>query len=44
LLSTGNISNRALEALLVPLTPDILREFQGHTFLELGRAGLVVRG
>ena len=44
LISTGNISNRDLEALLVPLIPDILREFQTHVFLELGRAGLVVRG
>ena len=27
LISTGNISNRDLEALLVPLIPDIVREF-----------------
>jgi predicted nuclease of predicted toxin-antitoxin system len=44
LISTGNISNRDLEALLVPLLTDILREFQAHSFLELGRAGIVVRG
>jgi predicted nuclease of predicted toxin-antitoxin system len=44
LISTGNISNRGLEALLVPLIPDLLREFGSNTFLELGRAGLVVRG
>jgi predicted nuclease of predicted toxin-antitoxin system len=44
LVSTGNISNRDLEAVFVPLIPDILREFRAHTFLELGRAGLVVRG
>lgn len=44
LVSTGNISNRDLEALLVPRIPDILREFQAHTFLELGPAGLIVRG
>jgi predicted nuclease of predicted toxin-antitoxin system len=43
LVSTGNISNQALEALLVPLIPDVLREFGASTFLELGRAGLVVR-
>src|SRR4051794_315749 len=30
LISTGNISNRDLEALLVPLIPDIVREFQAH--------------
>lgn len=35
---------RDLEALLVPLLPDIVREFRAHTFLELGHAGLVVRG
>jgi predicted nuclease of predicted toxin-antitoxin system len=44
LISTGNISNRASEALMVPLIPDIIREFQTHTFLELGVSGLVVRG
>src|SRR5262245_17472324 len=41
LISTGNISNRDLEALLVPFLPDIVREFQAHVFLELGRGGLV---
>lgn len=44
LISTGNISNRDLEALVVPLIPDIVREFGAHSFLELGRHGLVIRG
>lgn len=44
LISTGNISNRDLETLIVPLIPDILREFQTTTFLELGPTGLIVRG
>jgi predicted nuclease of predicted toxin-antitoxin system len=44
LISTGNISNRDLEALMVPVIPDIVREFGPHSFLELGRAGLVIRG
>lgn len=44
LISTGNISNAALEALFVPLIPQIVREFTTCTFLELGRTGLVVRG
>lgn len=44
LISTGNISNRELEALLVPLLPDIIREFQANSFLEVGRDGLVIRG
>jgi predicted nuclease of predicted toxin-antitoxin system len=44
LISTGNISNRDLEALMVPLIPDIVREFQTHSFLELGPSGIVVRG
>lgn len=44
LVSTGNISNRDLEALVVPLLPDIIREFQTHSFLELGPTGIVVRG
>ena len=44
LVSTGNISNRDLEARVVPLIPDIVREFQTHCFLELGPTGLVIRG
>ena len=44
LISTGNISNRALEALMVPLIPDVIREFQSHAFLELGHSGIMVRG
>lgn len=44
LISTGNISNRDLEALVVPLIPDIVREFQTHSFLELGQSGIVIRG
>lgn len=44
LISTRNISNRDLETLMVPLIPDIVREFQTHSFLELGQAGLVIRG
>jgi predicted nuclease of predicted toxin-antitoxin system len=44
LVSTGNISNRDLEALVVPLIPAIVHEFQTHSFLELGQAGIVVRG
>jgi predicted nuclease of predicted toxin-antitoxin system len=44
LISTGNISNRGLEALVVPLIPDIVREFQTHSFLELGPAGIIIRG
>jgi predicted nuclease of predicted toxin-antitoxin system len=44
LISTGNIANRDLEAFVVPLIPQIVREFQTHSFLEIGRAGIVVRG
>ena len=44
LVSTGNISNTALEQLLTPLIPDIAREFQVNSFMEVGRAGLIVRG
>jgi predicted nuclease of predicted toxin-antitoxin system len=44
LVSTGNISNRELETLMTPLIPDTIREFQTHSFLELGQAGIVVRG
>ena len=44
LVSTGNITNRELEQLLVPLMPTIIAEFQTHSFLELSRSGIVVRG
>ena len=44
LISTGNISNQDLEALLVPLIPDIIREFGSHSFLELGHSGIAARG
>lgn len=44
LISTGNITNQNLEALIVPLIPDLVREFGAHVFLELGPAGFIVRG
>ena len=44
LISTGNISNRELQALLTPVIPDILRELETSDFLEFGRDGLLNRG
>jgi predicted nuclease of predicted toxin-antitoxin system len=44
LISTGNISNRDLEALMAPLVSDVVHEFKLHAFVELGRSGIVVRG
>jgi predicted nuclease of predicted toxin-antitoxin system len=44
LISAGNLGNRDLEALLRPLLPDIIREFQAAAFVELGRTGLTIRG
>jgi predicted nuclease of predicted toxin-antitoxin system len=44
LVSTGNISNQELELLMVPLIPDIMREFQSCRFIELTRTGLILRG
>jgi predicted nuclease of predicted toxin-antitoxin system len=44
LVSTGNIANAELEALLVPLIPLVERELGANNFLELGRSGIVVRG
>lgn len=43
LVSTGNVSNRELEKLLIPLIPVLVGEFQTHSFVELGRTGIVVR-
>jgi predicted nuclease of predicted toxin-antitoxin system len=44
LVTTGNISNLALEQLMVPLIPRIVAEFQQHSFLELGQSGIIIRG
>ena len=44
LISTGNISNRDLEALMIPLIPDVIRELGSHSFLELGHSGISIRG
>jgi hypothetical protein len=44
LVSTGNISNPDLEALVVPLIPDIVRECGTYSFLEVSQAGIIIRG
>lgn len=44
LVATGNITNLELEALTASVIPDLIREFQTYSFLELGRNGIVVRG
>jgi predicted nuclease of predicted toxin-antitoxin system len=44
LIATGNISNNELEQLTVPLSPTIVADFQVHSFLELSRAGITIRG
>ncbi len=44
LVATGNISNKALEQLIVPLIPRIVADFQTASFLELGPSGLIIRG
>ncbi len=44
LISTGNISNRKLEAFFLPNIPELIRGFGAHTFLELGRNGITIRG
>lgn len=44
LLSTGNTSNQGLESLMAHLIPDIIQEFGTHSFLELGRSGIIIRG
>ena len=43
LISVGNISNRELERLLVPLIPDFVCEFQNCSFIELNRDGMIIR-
>jgi predicted nuclease of predicted toxin-antitoxin system len=44
LVSTGNINNRELEALVVPLIANIVRDFQSNFFLELCQMGIIIRG
>jgi predicted nuclease of predicted toxin-antitoxin system len=44
LISTGNISNRELEKLFASSITYIVQEFQTYSFIELGRAGIIVRG
>ncbi len=44
LISTGNINNRELEALIQPLIPQIVLEFEESSLVELGRDRLVIRG
>ncbi len=44
LISTGNINNRELESVMLPLIPQIAHEFEEASLLELGRTGLVIRG
>jgi len=44
LISTGNIANRDLYALLAALIPAIDGAFDEATFIELPRTGFVVRG
>jgi predicted nuclease of predicted toxin-antitoxin system len=42
LISTGNISNKDLEALFTPAIPTIVSTFQSHDYAELTRTSLVV--
>lgn len=42
LISTGNISNIALEQLLDGSLPAITRAFEQHRYVEVGRAALLI--
>ena len=44
LISVGNISNRELEPLIKHNIPEIMREFETASFIELSRSGIAVRG
>jgi hypothetical protein len=43
LISTGNITNAELEALFVPLIPELVHALRDYRFVELGREGFAVR-
>lgn len=42
LISTGNISNTQLEALLLPAIPAIVDGFASASFIELNRTSLII--
>lgn len=42
LISTGNISNAQLEALLLPAMPTIVDAFASASFIELSQANLII--
>lgn len=42
LISTGNITNKELDALLLPQLPAIVEAFETHRFLELSREALII--
>ncbi|HEX6159277.1 MAG TPA: DUF5615 family PIN-like protein [Thermoanaerobaculia bacterium] len=44
LVSTGNITNRELEAVLLPNIPALVAAFESSDFVELSRTGLLVHG
>jgi predicted nuclease of predicted toxin-antitoxin system len=44
LVSTGNIANTDLEALLLPNIPAIVAALQSNSYIELARTALIVHG
>lgn len=42
LISTGNITNAELEALIVPALPTIIAAFRTAGYIELSRTGIIV--
>lgn len=44
LISTGNISNRELEAILLPNIPALAMAFESAGFVELSRTGILIHG
>lgn len=44
LISTGNLSNRELEALFLRALPDLTKAFETNSFIEVGRSGVITRG
>jgi len=42
LISTGNISNRELEAIVHRYLPDVVRALDNYDFVELGSAALFI--
>jgi predicted nuclease of predicted toxin-antitoxin system len=41
-ITLGNMDNKTLQSILVPLIPDFVREFRSHDYLEVDDTGVII--